>query len=259
MMLPSQPPPGPASPESAGDRAPGSHVAAKRGPLSARVRAMLKAVTTDPSAPPPANAEQLWSGRIRPGEEVGRGAMGYVIRGTDTKLQRDLALKVSPMPRDQLSRERLARFVEEAQVTAQLEHPNVVPVHDIGVDPEGRVYFSMKLIRGQSLEAIFDERRAGDAETRSEFGLRRLLDVFLQVCQGVEYAHARGVIHRDLKPANIMVGDYGEVLVMDWGVAKLMDRIEPPRSPACLEHREARTTSRASKSRHPGEKAIPRL
>ncbi|HEX7671854.1 MAG TPA: serine/threonine-protein kinase, partial [Polyangiaceae bacterium] len=233
MMLPSRPD----APGSESQRGPGSKVPAKRGmlPAAQRVRAMVQAVTTDPSVPsgppPVGSSEPLWSGRLRPGEEVGRGAMGYVIRGTDTKLRRDLALKVSPLPRDQLSREQLARFVEEAQVTAQLEHPNVVPVHDIGVDPEGRVYFSMKLIRGQSLEAIFDERRAGDGETRSEFGLRRLLDVFLQVCQGVEYAHARGVIHRDLKPANIMVGDYGEVLVMDWGVAKLMDRIEPPRTP----------------------------
>ncbi len=154
--------------------------------------------------------------------------MGYILRGKDTRLRRELALKVAPASREQLPKQQLARFIEEAQVTAQLEHPNVVPVHDFGVDPEGRAYFSMKLIRGQSLEEILEKRNQGDPRTLSEFGLRRLLDVFLQVCQAIEYAHAKGVIHRDLKPANIMVGDFGEVLVMDWGVAKLKGRTERP-------------------------------
>jgi serine/threonine protein kinase len=173
------------------------------------------------SVAPPA---QAWAGRIQVVEEVGRGAMGRVLRVFDNKLRRELALKVAPLPRHEMARDRLARFVEEAQITAQLEHPNVVPVHDLGVDPEGHAYFSMKLIRGQSLETILEKRQQGDAETVAEFGLRRLLDVFLQTCQAIEYAHARGVIHRDLKPANIMVGDFGEVQVMDWGVAKLIGR-----------------------------------
>ncbi len=179
-----------------------------------------------PSIPPP-DGTPLWSGRIRPAEEVGRGAFGSVLRGLDTKLRRELAIKVTAKPRKDLPTAELARFVEEAQITAQLEHPNVVPVHDLGVDPDGRAYFSMKLVRGQSLEAILEKRKTEDAATLSEFGLRRLLDIFLQVCQAVEYAHARGVIHRDLKPANIMVGDFGEVLVMDWGVAKLKGRPDP--------------------------------
>ncbi|HVU03913.1 MAG TPA: serine/threonine-protein kinase [Polyangiaceae bacterium] len=189
-----------------------------------------RVVTTDASLPAPAlpETDQTRNGRLSIEEEVGRGAMGFVLRATDGQLRRDLALKVAPAPRNELSREQLARFIEEAQITAQLEHPNVVPVHDIGVDPEGRPYFSMKLIRGQSLEAILEKRKAGDPGTLAEFGLRRLLDVFLQACQAVEYAHARGVIHRDLKPANIMVGDFGEVLVMDWGVAKLLGRPDAP-------------------------------
>ena len=174
--------------------------------------------------PIPALPTPLWSGRLRAGEEVGSGATGSVLRGTDTKLRRELAIKVTSAPRDQLPTALLARFVQEAQITAQLEHPNVVPVHDLGLDPEGRPYFTMKLVRGRSLETILDQRKARDPATLSEFGLRRLLDVFLQICQAVEYAHARGVIHRDLKPANIMVGDFGEVLVMDWGVAKLKGR-----------------------------------
>lgn len=175
-------------------------------------------------APEPDWSDALWDGRIRIRGEVGRGAMGYILRGRDTRLRRELALKVAPAPREDLPKEQLARFIEEAQITAQLEHPNVVPVHDFGLDPDGRAYFSMKLIRGQSLEDILDKLGDGDERTLSEFGLRRLLDVFLQVCQALEYAHALGVIHRDLKPANIMVGDFGEVLVMDWGVAKLKGR-----------------------------------
>src|SRR5690242_3460759 len=126
---------------------------------------------SSPSAP--AADAPLWGGRFRIGDEIGRGAMGYVLRATDTTLKRDLAFKVSPLPKDQLSRAELARFIEEAQITAQLEHPNVVPVHDIGLDPEGRAYFSMKLIRGQSLESIFDKLRAEDKDTLAEFGLRR--------------------------------------------------------------------------------------
>jgi serine/threonine protein kinase len=166
----------------------------------------------------------LWGGRIQVLEEVGRGGMARVLRAVDTKLRRELALKVTLGSRQELPREHLARFVEEAQITAQLEHPNVMPMHDLGVDPEGHAYFSMKLIRGQSLENIIEKRQAGDEQTLTEFGLRRLLDVFLQVCQAMEYAHSRAVVHRDLKPGNVMVGDFGEVLVMDWGVAKLLDR-----------------------------------
>jgi serine/threonine protein kinase len=100
--------------------------------------------------------ESLWSDRIRPSEEVGRGATGAVLRGTDVQLRREGAVKVTDLPRDQLPTEVYARFVEEAQITAQLEHPNVVPVHDFGVDPQGHVYFSMKLVRGQSLETILN-------------------------------------------------------------------------------------------------------
>lgn len=170
-------------------------------------------------------AGELWGGRIQVRAEVGRGAMGQVLLGFDTKLRREVALKVMHLPRGEVSRQLLARFVEEAQVNAQLEHPNIVPVHDLGLDPAGRAYFSMKLVRGRSLEDILLSRLNGDRATLAEFGLRRLLDVFLQVCLAMEYAHARGVIHRDLKPANVMIGDFGEVSVMDFGVAKLMEMV----------------------------------
>ena len=181
-----------------------------------------EAVVRPGGALPTVQPNEVWGGKIRVIEELAPGGMSHIVRASDVALQRELVLKVSPAPREEMPRPQLARFIEEAQITAQLEHPNVVPVHDLGLDPEGRVYFAMKYVRGQSLEQILAKRRKGDEETVAEFGLRRLLDVFLQVCHAIEYAHARGVVHRDLKPANIMVGDFGEVLVMDWGIAKLM-------------------------------------
>src|SRR5688500_19843810 len=104
------------------------------------------------SAPAIEAADVLWGGRIQVRGEVGRGAMGQVLRGFDLKLRREMALKVTHLPRQEMPRELLARFVEEAQITAQLEHPNVVPVHDLGLDPDGRAYFSMKLVRGRALD-----------------------------------------------------------------------------------------------------------
>ena len=179
------------------------------------------------SIPPAPGEGALWGNRTQVLEEIGRGATAQVLRGFDTKLRREMAIKVALVPRRQMPRDHLARFAAEAQITAQLEHPNIVPVHNLGLDPDGRVFFSMKLVRGRSLDTIIDLRLAGDTETLNEFGLRRLLDIFLQVCQAIEYAHARGVIHRDLKPANVMVGDFGEVAVTDWGVAKLLEHAEP--------------------------------
>lgn len=176
------------------------------------------------STPPPPGA---WTDKLTVGEELGRGGMAVVLRATDRDLRRELAVKVSHAGAGGSEGEKV-RFVEEAQITAQLEHPNVVPVHELGIDPDGRPFFTMKMVRGQSLEAILQKRREADPDTLARFGLRRLLDVFTSVCQAMEYAHARGVIHRDLKPANIMVGDFGEVLVMDWGVAKVLGQASVP-------------------------------
>jgi len=210
------------------DRSPRGPATEPPGALPTDTPAPERAISPLSIAAPTIDPQQLWEGKIRVSGELGRGGMSYVLRGTDTTLKRELAIKVSPLPRKQLPRSQLARFIEEAQITAQLEHPNVVPVHEIGLDPQGRVYFTMKLVRGQSLEEILEKRRQGEKKTLAEFGLRRLLDVFLQVCQAMEYVHARGVVHRDLKPANIMVGDFGEVLLMDWGVAKVVGRPDRP-------------------------------
>jgi tetratricopeptide (TPR) repeat protein len=146
--------------------------------------------------------------------EIARGGMGAVLRGRDVDLGRDLAFKVlleKHAQRPEVAR----RFLEEAQVGAQLQHPGVVPVYDIGRFGE-RPFFTMKLVKGQTLAALLGER-ADPPQDRPRF-----LAIALQVAQALAYAHAKGVIHRDLKPANIMVGAFGEVQVMDWGLAKVL-------------------------------------
>src|SRR5262249_25821520 len=145
--------------------------------------------------------------------EVARGGTGVVLKGRDPELGRELALKVL---RSELAGRPAAiqRFVEEAQVGGQLQHPGVVPVYDLGRLADGRPYFAMKFVKGSTLAELL-AGRPGPAAGRGG-----LLQVFLKVCEAVAYAHSKGVIHRDLKPANVMVGNYGEVLVMDWGLAK---------------------------------------
>jgi eukaryotic-like serine/threonine-protein kinase len=146
--------------------------------------------------------------------EIARGGMGAVLRGHDVDLGRDLAVKV--LLEKHANRPEVARrFIEEAQIGGQLQHPCVVPVYDIGRFGE-RPFFTMKLVKGQTLAALLSQRRA-PADDRP-----RLLSIALQVTQALAYAHAKGVIHRDLKPANVMVGAFGEVQVMDWGLAKVL-------------------------------------
>ncbi|MBI4615033.1 MAG: tetratricopeptide repeat protein [Planctomycetes bacterium] len=171
-----------------------------------------------------------------PGEMLGRypvegslgsGGMGDVLLVRDPDLGRTLAAKVIRGREGDIDRTLFEKFVIEAQVTGQLEHPNIVPVHELAVAPDGRVYFTMKEVRGRDLAKVLAESRsAGNAQRRtgspnaSKFSLSRLLEVFLKVLDAVGFAHSKGVIHRDLKPANVMVGEFGEVLVMDWGLAR---------------------------------------
>ncbi len=157
--------------------------------------------------------------RYRVIEEISHGGMGAVYRARDRSLQREVALKVI---RDPGSADRAARFVLEAQITGQLEHPNIVPVHELGVGPGGRPFFAMKLVRGRTLASILADYRHDAVEAGREFPLTRMLRFVVDVCNAVGFAHARGVIHRDIKPANIMVGDFGEVMLMDWGLAKVV-------------------------------------
>ncbi len=129
---------------------------------------------------------------------------------------------------DEQDPKKKSRFIEEAQINAQLEHPNIVPVYDLRIDAQQRPYLMMKLVRGRDLKSVLDELRdaasgvASAPRAEREWPLGRLLNVFVSICNGLAFAHAHGVVHRDLKPANIMLGDFGEVYVMDWGLAKVL-------------------------------------
>ncbi len=149
--------------------------------------------------------------------EIARGGMGAVLRGRDGDLGRDLAVKVL-LESHQHKPDLVRRFVEEAQIGGQLQHPGVVPVYELGSFADRRPFFTMRLVKGRTLAELIHSR-SGPAED-----LPRFLDIFESICQTMAYAHSRGVIHRDLKPANVMVGSYGEVQVMDWGLAKVLSR-----------------------------------
>ena len=148
-----------------------------------------------------------------------RGGVGAIHSAEDRALNREVAYKVL-LPNRAAEQQYRIRFVREARLTAQLQHPNIVPVHDLGVDSTGRLFFTMKRVRGRSLARVLRLLREGDREAVAEFSLARLLTAFCKVCQATHYAHTRGVLHRDLKPDNVMVGAFGEVLLMDWGLAK---------------------------------------
>ena len=144
-------------------------------------------------------------------KELGRGGMGTVYLAEDRELDRLVAVKVLNTP--DVTDDLRERMIREAQIIARLEHPGIVPVHDAGTLPDGRIFYAMKYVRGSRL----DEYTAHGAS------LNDRLRKFQAVCDAVAFAHAHGVIHRDLKPQNIMIGSFGEVLVMDWGVAKIRD------------------------------------
>lgn len=160
--------------------------------------------------------------RYRLEKSIARGGMGEIFEVWDQELRRNLAMKVVRTPNaDAVVPPRmLARFLEEAQITGQLDHPGVVPVHELGLDAEGRVFFTMQLVRGRDLERIFELV----SDEREGWTMTRAIHVLLKACEAVAYAHAKGVLHRDLKPANIMVGHFGEVYVMDWGLARVRGR-----------------------------------
>ncbi len=152
---------------------------------------------------------------------LGRGGMGDVLLATDAQIGRDVAVK---RMRDRRTTS-VTRFLREARIQGRLDHPAIVPVHEVAVDAENRPYFVMKRLTGTTLADILAARSHVSLETSSidKHPLSRLLRAFSDVCLAVEFAHTRGVIHRDLKPANIMLGDFGEVYVLDWGVARVID------------------------------------
>jgi serine/threonine protein kinase len=154
---------------------------------------------------------------------IAQGGMGAIVDAQEKLLRRKVAMKV--MLRSG-SQEDLVRFVEEAQITGQLEHPNIVPVYELGVDEQEQVFYTMKLVRGITLHQVLQLIESGVPGTVAKYPLAALLTIFQKVCDALAFAHSKGVIHRDLKPANIMLGEYGEVLVMDWGLARASGRNE---------------------------------
>jgi serine/threonine protein kinase len=154
-------------------------------------------------------------------KQLGRGGMGEVHLCLDRRIGRQIARKQRTRGSGELK-----RFLREVSVQGQLEHPCIVPLHDVGVGDDGEIYFTMKVLRGQTLGAILRARRAKDAAALEQFPIKRLLHAFSSVCLGVAFAHSRGVVHRDLKPDNLMLGEFGEVYILDWGVAKLRESQE---------------------------------
>jgi serine/threonine-protein kinase len=174
----------------------------------------------------PSLAIEADAARYAEGPLLGVGGMGEVTLVVDGRIGRPVAKKT--LRADLASERALARFVREGRVQGQLEHPSIVPVYDLGADGDGRAYFTMKRVRGQTLAHLIERLAARDPEHVARFSRRKLLGAFVQVCQAVEYAHERGVLHRDLKPGNVMLGDFGEVYVLDWGVAKLLGEAADP-------------------------------
>ncbi len=166
------------------------------------------------SLPPPLGADNY-----RLGPEISSGGMGSVLEATDGKLDRTVAIKVMLLEANADAHMR-ARFLREAQVLAKLAHPNIVPIYDIVWEDGMPLFYSMKLVKGRTLQAILNDLREEDADALRDYPLTRLLDIFRKICDAIAFAHSQGVLHRDLKPENIMVGEFGEVLVMDWGLAK---------------------------------------
>jgi serine/threonine-protein kinase len=153
------------------------------------------------------------------GALLGAGGMGKVVLARDERIGRDVAVKELHTKRA-LTHEEHARFLREARVQGQLEHPSIVPVYDIDRRPDGTIFFTMRRVVGKTLHAIIDDVRRGVPGARTQHDL---LTAFATVCLAIDYAHSRGVIHRDLKPANLMLGDFGEVYVLDWGLARLVN------------------------------------
>jgi len=155
--------------------------------------------------------------------KLGSGGMGTVYLAQDAELGRKVAVKVMNVtdPSGALA----SRMMREAQIIALLEHPSIVPIHDVGTLSDGRVFYAMKLVHGRRLDESVDSASLSD-----------LLRIFQKICEAVAFTHSHGVIHRDLKPENIMVGSFGEVLVMDWGVAKVLSSRRPESDPALLEN-----------------------
>jgi serine/threonine protein kinase len=163
--------------------------------------------------------QQLEGARYKVLTTLARGGMGVVLQARDLRVRRTVAMKVMKAGA-QFSKENVLRFIDEAQLTGQLDHPNIVPVYELGIDERGEAFYTMKYVKGTTLDEVLRGLRSGRKDLAEKYPLAVLLTVFQKICDAVAFAHAKSVIHRDLKPENVMIGAYGEVLVMDWGLAK---------------------------------------
>ncbi len=170
-----------------------------------------------------ADPEFALAKRLVTGPEIGVGGTGFITKAFDTNLLRSVAKKCLHLENADIEDNR-AMFIEEAQITSQLGHPNIVPVHELGMEEDGGLFFTMKLVEGVTFGSILDEKPIRE---RTRADLFEHLQILLKVCDALAFAHSRGVVHRDLKPENIMVGKFGEVYLMDWGLAKLKEGPRP--------------------------------
>jgi predicted Zn finger-like uncharacterized protein len=157
------------------------------------------------------------------GNEIARGGMGSIVLTKDVNLRRNIVTKVLLNKKSKLG---TLRFIEEAQITGQLEHPNIPPVYDLGLNKDQNIFFTMKQIKGETLESIIKKCIENKDLVKERYSFNVLVNIFVKVCNALEFAHSKKVIHRDIKPENIMVGEYGEVLLMDWGLAKIIGTTE---------------------------------
>ena len=181
------------------------------------------AAPTGPTAharPRPPSAPLEDGERYEIGDEIGRGGMGEILAARDTQIGRDVAIK--RLRHDRMSPGSITRFLREARIQGRLDHPAIPPVHELALDANGQPFFAMKKLAGTTLSEILRT-----PELRAKFPRQRLLRAFAEVCLAIEFAHTRGVLHRDIKPSNVLLGDFGEVYMLDWGVARITGDTEP--------------------------------
>ncbi len=202
-----------------------------------------------PSMVDPMTETSSWrtAGRYEPRAVLGRGGMGEVQLCHDDRIGREVAYK-QILPNLAGDPELVARFLREARVQGQLEHPAIVPVHDMGMSEDGAAFFTMKRVRGVTLDHVLTRLGDGDAAVARRFTRRKLLAAMVTVSLAVDFAHERGVLHRDLKPENVMLGDHGEVYVLDWGLAKVGASADP-NVPSIREVTAANVRAQALKTR----------
>ncbi len=207
------------------------HQKIQMGAVSVECRRVKTARPADESVPPETSALRellpepfLREKKYEIGGTVAQGGMGAILSAREATTERTVAMKVMLHG---FSVDHLARFIAEAKVTARLEHPGIVPIYELGMDENEQVFYTMKFVRGITLHKVLKLMAEGKEATIRKYPLGALLTIFQKVCDALAFAHSKGVIHRDLKPQNIMLGDFGEVLVMDWGLAKVL--AESPR------------------------------